>query len=123
MPGGDKTGPVGMGPMTGRAAGYGTPGYAAPVAGRGMGGRGMGGRGMGGRGMGGGRGRRNRFFATGRPGWQRTGAGATVDPPQAPTMDRQQQLEALREQAAGFADALEEIRTHIEELQADTDND
>ena len=41
MPRGDGTGPMGMGPMTGRAAGfcagYGMPGYMNPVPGRGMG--------------------------------------------------------------------------------------
>ena len=43
MPGGDRTGPMGMGSMTGRAAGLCTggsvPGYANFVPGRGMGGR------------------------------------------------------------------------------------
>jgi len=64
MPGGDRTGPWGMGPMTGRAAGlcagYGMPGYANPIRGRGFG-MGFGGRGGGwGRGVGGGgRGWRN----------------------------------------------------------------
>ena len=55
MPGGDRTGPAGMGPMTGRAAGfcagYGMPGYMN-AGGRGLGmgfGRG-GGFGGGGRG-------------------------------------------------------------------------
>ncbi len=48
MPGGDKTGPVGSGPMTGRAAGYcagnSAPGYANLGYGRGFyrGGRGYG---------------------------------------------------------------------------------
>ena len=40
MPGGDGTGPAGMGPMTGRAAGYcagyPVPGYMNPAAGRGL---------------------------------------------------------------------------------------
>lgn len=45
MPGGDRTGPLGRGPMTGRAGGYCTgydrPGYANPWFGRGhQGGRG-----------------------------------------------------------------------------------
>ena len=63
MPFGDGTGPIGMGPMTGRAAGfcagYGRPGFASPMLGRGgVWGAGMGfGRGWGmGRGMGFGRG-------------------------------------------------------------------
>lgn len=44
MPGGDGTGPMGFGPMTGRAAGYcagyPTPGFANPFGGRYAGGRG-----------------------------------------------------------------------------------
>jgi len=63
MPRGDGTGPAGNGAMSGRAAGfcagYGAPGYANPVGGGGFGGRG------------GGRGRRNRYYATGQPGWSR----------------------------------------------------
>jgi len=81
MPGGDRTGPLGFGPMTGRAAGYcaGYPfaGYMNPFYGRGFA-RGWAGypvagfmpplygRGCGmGFGRGGGRGRRNRFFSYG----------------------------------------------------------
>jgi hypothetical protein len=52
MPGGNGTGPMGNGPMTGRGAGYcagfSVPGFANPVSGRGMGrgfGRGRGFRG------------------------------------------------------------------------------
>lgn len=40
MPWGDRTGPSGYGPMTGRAAGlcagYQTPGYANPIPGKGL---------------------------------------------------------------------------------------
>ncbi len=78
MPRGDGTGPRGLGAMSGRAtgfcAGFSVPGYMNTVPGQG-GGFGMGfgrGRGFGG----GGRGWRNRFFATGRPGWMRSGADA-----------------------------------------------
>ena len=69
MPGGDRTGPMGMGPMTGRGAGY-CAGFAAP--GFASGGRG----GFFGRGRGGGRGWRNMFYATGCPaghGWRGVG--------------------------------------------------
>ena len=49
MPGGDRTGPMGTGPMTGRGAGYcagfQTAGYANPMPGRGFT-RGRGGRGF-----------------------------------------------------------------------------
>jgi len=73
MPGGDRSGPLGMGPRTGRAAGFcagfRTPGYANPEPAQGLG-RGYGqGRGFGG----GGRGWRNQFYATGLPGWARGG--------------------------------------------------
>ena len=54
MPGGDRTGPWGLGPRTGRAAGYcvgyNMPGYTNPRYGRDLGrgkGRGFGGRGRG----------------------------------------------------------------------------
>ena len=72
MPRGDGTGPMGMGRMTGRGAGYcagyATPGYATPVGF--AGGFGCG--------FGEGRGFRKMFNATGRPGWGRYGypAGA-----------------------------------------------
>jgi len=73
MPRGDRTGPAGLGPMTGRAAGfcagYDVPGYMNPGWGRGRG------RGFGFFGRGGGRGRRNWFYATGLPGWQRMAQG------------------------------------------------
>lgn len=61
MPGGDRTGPRGLGPLTGRAAGFCTggegPGRTSPLPGRGFGG---GARGRGGRGCGGGGGWRHR---------------------------------------------------------------
>jgi hypothetical protein len=45
MPAGDGTGPLGFGPMTGRAAGYcagyPVPGYMNPIAGRGFWNRGL----------------------------------------------------------------------------------
>ena len=70
MPRGDRTGPAGMGPMTGRqagyCAGYNMPGYMNPVYGRGRGGMGRGlGRGRGGlgRGMGFGWGWQNPYYA------------------------------------------------------------
>ncbi len=126
MPRGDGTGPAGMGSMTGRAAGYcagyPAPGFMNPGPGRGYGGFG----GFGG-GRGGGRGRRNWFYATGLPGWQRAGMGAYGAPPAYPTPQAepfgpaatvQQELDALKSQAEYFGDALEGIRKRIEELQA-----
>ena len=118
MPGGDGTGPAGMGPMTGRAAGYcagyPVPGFMNPIPRGGYGG--WGGYGTWGAGLWGGRGRRggwrNWYRATGLPGW---GAyGYPAPPPVA------QELEMLRDQAEYLEDALKEIRQRIEELEAQT---
>lgn len=127
MPRGDGTGPAGMGPMTGRAAGY-CAGYAAPGFTNAAGGRGFRGMGRGG-GFGGGRGRRNQYYATGLTGMQRAAMGypafGGVMPPVAPyqapfaqPVSAEQQLDALKGQAEYFADALEGIRKQIEELEA-----
>jgi len=118
MPRGDGTGPAGFGPMTGRAAGY-CAGYPAPgfmnPYGRGFGGA----RGRGG----GGFGLRNRFYATGLTGWQRTGMGGA--PPYAPYspgygahFTREQQIDALKGQAGCLESELEAIRKRLEELEA-----
>ena len=132
MPGGNGTGPTGMGPMTGRAAGYcagySMPGFANPMGGRGFGGGGGGfGRGGGGRG---GWGRRNGFYATGLPGWQRFGAGGpayggampyggTV-PNGGPVATKQQELDMLKGQVEYFEDALDGIKKRITELEAES---
>lgn len=118
MPSGDRTGPMGMGPMSGRGAGFcagaGAPGYANAVWGRGFG---MGfGRGRGSWGRGGGRGFRagwrNAFCATGMSGWMRAGA-----PYAQPAGTPDEELATLKEQAEYFGNALEEIRKHIQELE------
>jgi len=113
MPGGDRTGPMGAGPMSGRAAGfcagYGMPGDANPVSGRGRGFWGWG-RGRGGRGRGFG-------FGPGRFGWAPMMGTYPAYGPVAPT--REQELESLKQQAAHFQGALEDIRKRIDELQAE----
>lgn len=126
MPGGDRTGPMGMGPMTGRAAGYcagfGVPGFAN---------RGLGfGRGWFGRGRGGGRGWRNLFYATGLTGWQRAGYPGRVCWPGwffgapylgaglAGAAGREQEVEFLKRQADYLAGVLEEIKKRLDDLQA-----
>lgn len=123
MPGGDRTGPAGMGPMTGRGAGY-CAGYSAP--GYANWGNGRAGWYGGFRGRGG-WGRRNWFRATGLPGWYRAEAGfpapgwgyAPPCPPakgDAPTGDAE--LAMLKEQAEYFRDAMERIEDRISELEA-----
>ncbi len=122
MPRGDGTGPAGMGPMTGRAAGYcagyPVPGFMNPIGGRG---RGFWGRG-------GGRGRRNRYYATGMPGWARAPYGyptrdSAAQPypfypgTAAPTVTAEQELAGLKEQAQYFKNALDDINKRIEELE------
>jgi len=114
MPGGNGTGPAGMGPMTGRAAGfcagYPVPGYMNPIGGRGMG-----------MGMGWGRGRGRGF---GRAGYGMPAYGAVVNPytyggvPFAPTVAPQQELDGLKGQAEYLEDALDGIKKRIEELES-----
>jgi hypothetical protein len=120
MPRGDRTGPLGMGAMTGRAAGYcggfGMPGYANPAPGRGAGigfGRG---RGVGGRGW------RNIFYTTGRPGWMRFGIPygypVTYQKPD-PELEKQ----ALKDQATALHAELELIKKRLSEIETESTAD
>ena len=101
MPAGDRTGPRGMGPMSGKAAGYYSgqqaPEYASPGYDSGMG-RDQG------RGFGRGRGRRFR-------------GGVTGIPAAAPTATREQELAMLKQQAEYLKKAGEEISARIKELE------
>ena len=118
MPGGDGTGPAGMGSMTGRGmgfcAGLGAPGYTSG-----------GGRGFRGWGRGGGAwGRRNWLYATGLTGWQRAAMGGpglaepgSRVPSFVPTVPQQPELDLLKGQAEYFEDALDGIKRRIEELE------
>ena len=127
MPRGDRTGPAGFGPMTGRGmgycAGYDVPGYMNPgVAGQGMG-RGMGfGRG---RGMGAGRG-----MAWGRGGW---GGGAGwfappaygspdygYSPPQPPSPEMEKTF--IEGQLKGIKAEMEAMEKRLSELASSKEN-
>jgi hypothetical protein len=122
MPRGDGTGPAGMGPMTGRTAGfcagYPVAGYANQAGGRGYGcgfGRG------GGRG---GRGYRNRFYAAGLTGWQRAEYGMAVPyaapyagVPSVPT--KEQQTDMLKNQARYLEEQLGAVQERIAGLEAE----
>jgi len=128
MPGGDGTGPAGMGPMTGRAAGpcagYPMPGYMSPIPGVG---RGFGRRG--------GWGRRNWYYATGLTGWQRAAYGnpyagvvppgtpnaAPYYPPGAARVAREDELADLKGQAEYFEDVLSGIQRRIAALEKETE--
>ena len=129
MPRGDGTGPAGMGPMTGRAAGF-CAGYPVPGYMNLVGGRGYWGQGRGSWGRGGGRGWRNRYYATGLPGWARASYGhplrggaanpyAPYPESAVPSMPAEQQLEGLKQQAEYFKGALGEIKKRIDQLEAE----
>jgi len=125
MPGGDRTGPMGFGPMTGRGMGWcARPAYAdiadteygrgyasrrRPAYGYGPGRANMFGRGRG-------RGWRHRYYATGAPGWARYGWGG---PSQyggwaAPA---ENELDNLKEYAAGLEQELSDIKSRMTELE------
>jgi len=115
MPGGDGTGPLGAGPMTGRGAGlcagFNAPGYANPAPGRGFAGRGFG------RG-GGGRGWRHWYRATGLPGWMRFGWVAQAAPVASPS-DAERSM--LQGQAEMLQQQLDAIRQRLDALATNTD--
>ncbi len=124
MPYGDGTGPAGMGPMTGRAAGYcagyPVPGYMNPIPGRGFWGFG---RGRFGRG----RGFRHWYYATGLPGWMRASMGfpayrGYIYPPAAYPFYGQEitpgkEAEILKEQAKAMQEELKSIQERISILE------
>lgn len=116
MPRGDRTGPWGTGPMTGRGmgycAGYDAPGYANPGPGFGRG-RGWG-RGWGG----GGRGWRYGYYTTGLPRWARYGyPPAWAYGPYGPPVTEEQETELLKDQAEALKRELEAITMRLEELE------
>ncbi len=128
MPFGDGTGPMGMGPMTGRGmgycAGFPVPGYMNPGWGRGWFGFGRG------FARGGGRGWRNWYYATGLPGWVRASYGMpafggwvgmprmypSAYPPPPPTPEEESAM--LKDQAEFLKQQLEEIQKRIADLES-----
>ncbi len=109
MPRGDGTGPAGMGPMTGRAAGYcagySVPGFMNPYGGR----------------FGGGFGRGRGF------GWRRwgypTSAPYGIAPygavPYGPSYSAEQETELLRNQAKSLEEQLEQIQKRLNDLETE----
>ena len=120
MPGGDRTGPLGYGPMTGRRMGY-CAGYQAPgfwYSGPGFGfGRGAGfGRGLG-RGLGLGMGR----------GWRRFGRFGGYPVPYAPSnapwegapMEPESEMDYLKTESSVLKKELKRIEKRISELEGE----
>jgi hypothetical protein len=130
MPGGDRTGPMGMGPMTGRAAGYcagyPVPGFMNPIPGYGGWGRAWGrpwGAGWG-RGMGWGRGLGSRSWAAYPysrpwgvvpPAWSYAPWGSRYGsaPP-----TKEEESKFLKDQAEFLQKELQEIQRRISELES-----
>jgi hypothetical protein len=111
MPRGDRTGPMGMGPLTGRGAGF-CEGSRSPFFGRlfrsGYGrGAGFGG---------GGRGWRHMFHATGLPGWMRFGWGGPAFGEE-PSPETEKRL--LEEAAGALKTQLDIIRKLLDELEGE----
>lgn len=128
MPRGDRTGPWGLGPMSGRAAGYcagyPVPGYMNPIPGYGRGW---------GRGFGRGRGR---GFGSGRWGYlpqypyvypppMQYAYPPQIYPPAAPTQSPEQEIGALENykkeleaERADLEQEMNEIETRIKESKA-----
>jgi len=106
MPRGDRTGPMGMGPRSGRGmgfcSGYGMPGFMNRPMGAGFG-----------AGYGGGRGWRHWFYATGIPGWMRFGGWQTAQTVPDPSAEKQ----ALKTQAEFLKSELERINTRLDDLE------
>ncbi|MBN2429743.1 MAG: DUF5320 domain-containing protein [Deltaproteobacteria bacterium] len=114
MPGGDRTGPLGMGPGTGRRAGfcsgYNMPGYMNSGPAREFAGGFGPGMGNGGHGW------RNWCRATGRPGWMRSGwngdmPGAAAWSPDGEKQVLEQQLQGLEYELGRIKRRLSEIST------------
>ena len=109
MPGGDRTGPLGRGPMTGRSvgycAGYSEPGFANPGPGFG--------RGLGyGRGRGFGRG----FWGRGRGFWWR---GTTPERYYSPTPNIKEEKTYLENMVKDLEEEIKTIRERIQYLSKD----
>jgi hypothetical protein len=124
MPRGDRSGPLGMGPRTGRAAGYcgGYPvaGYANTLPGGDSYGRG------GGRG---GRGHRNWYYATGLTGWQRAAQGWYPAQPAAQDffhnsytqMAPQEESRLIRSRIELLEQNIKAARDRLDELESNQD--
>lgn len=120
MPRGDRTGPAGEGPMTGRGAGYCSGNDAPGFTDRAFSGRG--GMGFGGwlrpgnwtaYGRGGGRGYRNRFYETGVP-FRAYGA-----PPSGGTLGREEEATLLRSESERLKSVLDGITQRLAKLEKD----
>jgi hypothetical protein len=109
MPRGDGTGPAGMGPLTGRAAGYcagyGMPGYANPWGGRMRGAFGWG---------------RGRFWGYGGFWGQPYGYSPYGYAPYGVQYSAEQEKDTLQSQVEFFEGQIEGLKKRIEELESES---
>ncbi|HQN18540.1 MAG TPA: DUF5320 domain-containing protein [Syntrophobacteraceae bacterium] len=113
MPGGDRTGPRGLGPMTGRGLGWCRSAWGGGTPGGGYGPPGAFGCGFG---FGRGRGWRHCYTATGLPGWARAGRGWFGGTGYA-AWSPQDELNYLRDYTQGLEQALTETRMRMAEIE------
>jgi hypothetical protein len=113
MPGFDRSGPTGMGPMTGGARGRCNP-YGRPFARSGFGPWSGGGRGRG-------RGYRHMYLATGMPRWMRFQPGYSWSPPFAAPYTGDQEMEFLKDQAADLKEELEAIQSRLRDIETEAE--
>lgn len=115
MPGRNRMGPTGQGPMTGRGRGW--CGGANDAIGMPLGfGTGRSG------GRGGGWRHGHRRNATGLPGWQRARMGMPVTGAWSPgsfppALSKEQEVAALKQQASNLGQALGDLKARIEHLE------
>jgi len=110
MPGFDRTGPMGMGSMTGGARGLCNPNYresAVTGFGPGLG-----------RGGGRGRGYRNMYWATGLPGWMRPATAGFRGMPSAVSDTGDQEIDVLKNQAKTLEAELDAVNARLQELES-----
>jgi hypothetical protein len=111
MPFGDRTGPLGLGPRTGRAMGY-CAGFPGPGSMNLIPGRGW---------YGFGRGWRNWYRLTGLPGWARAGYDyptfAEFEYPYGSDFTDREEVDILRDQAEFLKKQLDNIQTRISTLE------
>ena len=100
MPGGDGTGPMGHGPMTGRAAGlcagYPNPGYTTPGYGRGLG-----------------RGARRGFWGRGRGFWCRN---YSPEPYYSLAPSREEEKKYLENMIKSLKEEIKSIQGRLQEI-------
>lgn len=120
MPSGDRTGPMGQGPVTGRGLGF-CSGYDSPGFTKGFGGgrRQGGGFNNGGAGTGMGRGMRNGFGGGGGRGRNQFASSANASFSGFPALSRDDEKRYLQSQVEALRQTQKDIEQRLQELEND----